>query len=282
MPNWTSLKTIMRPCHIFSFYIGAIHWEPLVQGISQSTYDSIADLLDAEPEDRESLLRAFDLPAQDEVNLRTLLNEACPDDVGPVDHEFTSDGNGSNDASEWDVVDLVAHGFVDQHDGQHRRTTCITHRLNGPRHGHARGEHVVDDGHPLPGNATVLVGQGALTGAALDVAEDGDFRPQVLGRLLGEDDAVDGDAHHGIDGVVARLFGGHVSHDVADGLEAFGLDAPFDVWPLVDVDGELVGLNFDRTIEGLVRDYIYAPERGRNDYDAYPCGRTAASPSLLR
>ena len=48
----------------------------MVQGISQSTYDSIADLLDAEPEDRESLLRAFDLPAQDEVNLRTLLNEA--------------------------------------------------------------------------------------------------------------------------------------------------------------------------------------------------------------
>ena len=34
--------------------------------------------------------------------------------------------------------------------------------------------------------------------------------------------------------------------------------------PAVNRDGELVGLNFDRTIEGLVRDYIYAPERGRN------------------
>ncbi len=34
--------------------------------------------------------------------------------------------------------------------------------------------------------------------------------------------------------------------------------------PVVNRDGELVGLNFDRTIEGLVRDYIYAPERGRN------------------
>ena len=34
--------------------------------------------------------------------------------------------------------------------------------------------------------------------------------------------------------------------------------------PTVNRDGELVGLNFDRTIEGLVRDYIYAPERGRN------------------
>lgn len=33
---------------------------------------------------------------------------------------------------------------------------------------------------------------------------------------------------------------------------------------VVNRDGELVGLNFDRTIEGLVRDYIYAPERGRN------------------
>ena len=29
-------------------------------------------------------------------------------------------------------------------------------------------------------------------------------------------------------------------------------------------DLDLVGLNFDRTIEGLVRDYLYAPERGRN------------------
>lgn len=34
--------------------------------------------------------------------------------------------------------------------------------------------------------------------------------------------------------------------------------------PTVNREGELVGLNFDRTIEGLVRDYIYAPERGRN------------------
>ncbi|WP_412063428.1 S46 family peptidase [Rubrivirga sp. IMCC45206] len=34
--------------------------------------------------------------------------------------------------------------------------------------------------------------------------------------------------------------------------------------PTVNRAGELVGLNFDRTIEGLVRDYIYAPERGRN------------------
>ena len=30
----------------------------------------------------------------------TLFNEACPDDVGPVDHVFTSDGNGSDDAAE--------------------------------------------------------------------------------------------------------------------------------------------------------------------------------------
>ena len=34
--------------------------------------------------------------------------------------------------------------------------------------------------------------------------------------------------------------------------------------PAVDRDLRLVGLNFDRTIEGLVRDYLYAPERGRN------------------
>lgn len=34
--------------------------------------------------------------------------------------------------------------------------------------------------------------------------------------------------------------------------------------PVVNRSLELVGLNFDRTIEGLVRDYIYAPERGRN------------------
>ena len=34
--------------------------------------------------------------------------------------------------------------------------------------------------------------------------------------------------------------------------------------PVVDRDLRLVGLNFDRTIEGLVRDYLYAPERGRN------------------
>jgi hypothetical protein len=34
--------------------------------------------------------------------------------------------------------------------------------------------------------------------------------------------------------------------------------------PVIDREGRLVGLNFDRTIEGLVRDYLYAPERGRN------------------
>ena len=34
--------------------------------------------------------------------------------------------------------------------------------------------------------------------------------------------------------------------------------------PVVNRRLELVGLNFDRTIEGLVRDYLYAPERGRN------------------
>ena len=34
--------------------------------------------------------------------------------------------------------------------------------------------------------------------------------------------------------------------------------------PVVNRRLELVGLNFDRSIEGLVRDYLYAPERGRN------------------
>ncbi|MEM0963222.1 MAG: S46 family peptidase [Bacteroidota bacterium] len=34
--------------------------------------------------------------------------------------------------------------------------------------------------------------------------------------------------------------------------------------PTINRRGELVGLNFDRTIEGLVRDYIYDPTRGRN------------------
>jgi hypothetical protein len=34
--------------------------------------------------------------------------------------------------------------------------------------------------------------------------------------------------------------------------------------PAVTRDLELVGLNFDRNIEGLVRDYMYIPERGRN------------------
>lgn len=34
--------------------------------------------------------------------------------------------------------------------------------------------------------------------------------------------------------------------------------------PAVNADLELVGLNFDRTIEGLVRDYLYLPNRGRN------------------
>ncbi|NNF58068.1 MAG: S46 family peptidase, partial [Rhodothermaceae bacterium] len=34
--------------------------------------------------------------------------------------------------------------------------------------------------------------------------------------------------------------------------------------PALNQNLELVGLNFDRTIEGLVRDYIYLPDRGRN------------------
>lgn len=34
--------------------------------------------------------------------------------------------------------------------------------------------------------------------------------------------------------------------------------------PAVTPDLEIVGLNFDRNIEGLVRDYIFLPERGRN------------------
>jgi hypothetical protein len=34
--------------------------------------------------------------------------------------------------------------------------------------------------------------------------------------------------------------------------------------PAVNQDLELVGLNFDRTIEGLVRDYLYFADRGRN------------------
>jgi hypothetical protein len=34
--------------------------------------------------------------------------------------------------------------------------------------------------------------------------------------------------------------------------------------PAVTPDLELVGLNFDRNIEGLVRDWIYLPEGGRN------------------
>lgn len=34
--------------------------------------------------------------------------------------------------------------------------------------------------------------------------------------------------------------------------------------PALNQDLELVGLNFDRTIEGLLRDYIYLPDRGRN------------------
>jgi hypothetical protein len=32
----------------------------------------------------------------------------------------------------------------------------------------------------------------------------------------------------------------------------------------VNRDLELVGINFDRTIEGLSRDYIYFADRGRN------------------
>ncbi len=34
--------------------------------------------------------------------------------------------------------------------------------------------------------------------------------------------------------------------------------------PAVTPQLELVGLNFDRNIEGLSRDFIYLPERGRN------------------
>lgn len=34
--------------------------------------------------------------------------------------------------------------------------------------------------------------------------------------------------------------------------------------PTVTPDLELVGLNFDRNIDGLSRDFIYLPERGRN------------------
>lgn len=34
--------------------------------------------------------------------------------------------------------------------------------------------------------------------------------------------------------------------------------------PAVTPNLELVGLNFDRNIEGLSRDFIYLPERGRN------------------
>ncbi|NBC17846.1 MAG: S46 family peptidase [Bacteroidetes bacterium] len=34
--------------------------------------------------------------------------------------------------------------------------------------------------------------------------------------------------------------------------------------PAINREQELVGLNFDRNIEGLVRDYIFLPERGRN------------------
>jgi len=34
--------------------------------------------------------------------------------------------------------------------------------------------------------------------------------------------------------------------------------------PVLNRDLELVGLNFDRTIEGLARDFIYLPDRGRN------------------
>jgi hypothetical protein len=34
--------------------------------------------------------------------------------------------------------------------------------------------------------------------------------------------------------------------------------------PAVNRALEIVGLNFDRNIEGLTRDFIYLPERGRN------------------
>jgi hypothetical protein len=34
--------------------------------------------------------------------------------------------------------------------------------------------------------------------------------------------------------------------------------------PAITPDVEMVGLNFDRNIEGLSRDFIYLPEQGRN------------------
>jgi len=34
--------------------------------------------------------------------------------------------------------------------------------------------------------------------------------------------------------------------------------------PAITPDHRIVGLNFDRNIEGLIRDYIYLPDRGRN------------------
>jgi len=34
--------------------------------------------------------------------------------------------------------------------------------------------------------------------------------------------------------------------------------------PAVTKDLRIVGLNFDRNIDAMVRDYIYLPERGRN------------------
>ena len=34
--------------------------------------------------------------------------------------------------------------------------------------------------------------------------------------------------------------------------------------PAVNKDLEIVGLNFDRNIDGMSRDFIYTPEKGRN------------------
>ena len=61
-----------------------------------------------------------------------MFNEPRSDDVGPVDHVFTSDGNGPDDAAERDVVDLVPHGFVDEDHGEHRGAARMTNGFDGP------------------------------------------------------------------------------------------------------------------------------------------------------
>ena len=66
------------------------------------------------------------------------------------------------------------------------------------------------------------------------------------------------------------------AHPLADPPAGFPLGTPLDFASTADTYGgnsgspavtpalELVGLNFDRNIEGLSRDYIYLPEQGRN------------------